>query len=72
MSDHGGLRYLFDQPNMNFRQDGWLDTLSEFDFDIRYIKGKEKKVVDALRRRVQVNHIAAMISYGTNFHEKIL
>jgi hypothetical protein len=26
--------------------------LSEFDFEVRHIKGKENKVVDALRRRV--------------------
>ena len=52
MSDHNGLRYLFDQPNINVRQARWLTTLSEFDFEIRYIKGKENKVVDVLGRRV--------------------
>jgi len=35
-----------------------LATLHEFDFEIRYIKGKENRVVDALSRRVWVNHIA--------------
>ena len=64
MSDHSGLRYLFDQPNLNARKTRWLDTLSEFDFEIRYIKGKENGVVDALSRRVQVNHKATMISYA--------
>ena len=37
MSDHSGLRYLFDQPNLNGRQARWLATISEFDFEIRYI-----------------------------------
>jgi len=50
----------------------WLDMLSEFDFEIRYIKGKENMVVDALNISVQVNHIAIMSSYGTYFEEKIL
>jgi len=45
-----GLRYLFDQPNLNARQARWLATISEFDFEIRYIKGKENKVADALSR----------------------
>jgi hypothetical protein len=31
---------------------GWLAFLSEFDFEVRHIKGKENKVVDALSRRV--------------------
>ena len=29
----------------------WLAFLSEFDFEVRHIKGKENKVVDALSRR---------------------
>lgn len=66
MSDHNGLRYLFDQLNLNVRQARWLATLSEFDFDIKYIKGKENKVADVHSRRVQVNHISAVNSYGTN------
>ena len=35
MSDHSGLRYLFDQSNLNFGQARWLATLSEFDFRIK-------------------------------------
>ena len=46
--------------------------LSEFDFKIRYIKGKENRVANALSRRVQVNHIATMSSYGTDLHDHIL
>lgn len=51
MSDHSGLRYLFDQTNLYKRQARWLDILCEFDFETRYIKGKENRVVDALSRR---------------------
>jgi len=65
MSDHSGLRYLFDQPNLISRQARWLATLSEFDFEIRYIKGKENWVADALSRKLQVNHIEAVRSYWT-------
>jgi len=42
-----------------------MATISEFDFDIIYIEGKENKVVDALSMWVHVNHVAAMSSYGT-------
>ena len=52
MSDHSGLRYLFDQPNLNAMQAIWLATLSDFDCEIRYIKGKENKVADSLSRKV--------------------
>jgi len=44
----------------------------EFNFEIKYIKGKENKVTDSLSRRIQVNHIATMSSYGKNLQDKIL
>jgi len=49
-----------------------LATISEFDYDIRYIKGKENMVVNALSRWVQINHLADMSSYGTDLHDRIL
>lgn len=52
MSDHIGLRYLFYQSNLNNRQARWLETISEFDFRIRYIKGKENMVENALSKQV--------------------
>ena len=72
MTDHIGLRYLFDQLNLNTKQTRWLATINEFDFEIRYIKGKENRVEDALSRWVQVNHLAAMSSYGTDLQDMIL
>ena len=60
------MRYLADQPNLNSKKTIWLGTLSEFDFEMRYINKKENKVVDALYRRVQVNHIPIVRYYGTD------
>jgi hypothetical protein len=42
MIDHCGLRYLFDQPNINSRQARWMALLSEFDFEINTLK--ERKI----------------------------
>jgi len=72
MSNHIGLRYLFDQLNLNVRKARWLATLSEFNFDIRNIKGKENLVVNALSQKVQLNHIATMSSYGIELQDRIL
>jgi hypothetical protein len=41
---------------LNSRQTRWLDFLSEYDLDIKHIKGKENKVADALSRRVHLMH----------------
>lgn len=40
MEDHG------DQPKLNARQTRWLVILNEFEFEIKYIKGNENKVVE--------------------------
>jgi hypothetical protein len=52
LTDNSGVKYLFIQLDFNARQARWLAFLREFDFEVRHIKGKENKVVDALRRRV--------------------
>jgi hypothetical protein len=55
-TDHNDLKYLFDQPTLNARQSRWLEFLCEYEFDIKHIKGKENKVVDALSKRVHKIH----------------
>ena len=59
-TDHCGLKYLFDQPTLNSRKARWLEFLCESDFEIKHIKGKENKVVDALSRKVQEMHVASL------------
>jgi hypothetical protein len=38
--DHSCLKYIFEQPTLNVRQTRWMEFLSEYDFDIKHIKGK--------------------------------
>ncbi|XP_059068640.1 uncharacterized protein LOC131859116 [Cryptomeria japonica] len=68
-SDHQGLKYIFTQPNLNARQRRWLELISDYDFEISYIKGKENQVADALSRRRQINAITAV---HTNFRNRVL
>ena len=49
-TDNMSLKYLFDQADLNARQARWLAFLSEYHFELKHIKGKENKVVDALSR----------------------
>ena len=66
MSDNISLKYLFDQQNLKARQARWLSFLSEYDFEIKQINGKENKVVDALSRNAIPLCSAAFNSYKTN------
>ena len=70
MIDNKGLKYLLDQPNLNVRQARWLSFLSEYDFEIQHIKGKENKVVDALSRNTRLNFATAINTYVSDLDEQ--
>jgi hypothetical protein len=70
--DYNGLKYLFDQPTLNARQSRWLEFLSEYDFDIKHIKGKENKVVDALSRRGHDLHATTNSMYQSYLKDILL
>jgi hypothetical protein len=71
MTDHYGLRYLFDQPKLNARQARWMALLSEFDFKIKHIKGKENKVAVAISRSMKTIHLATVSTWETNVKERV-
>jgi hypothetical protein len=71
-TDHSGLKYLFGQPTLNARQSRWLEFLSEYDFEIKHIKGKENKVVDALNRRVHEMHATTISMCKSDLKDIIL
>ena len=43
-----------------------MDLTNEFDFEIKHIKGKENRVVDALSRSMQVTHLEDITTYESN------
>lgn len=49
-TDHKALEHFMRQRNLSPRQHRWIDTLSEFDFDIQYIPGETNGLADALSR----------------------
>jgi hypothetical protein len=71
MTYHCGLRHLFDQPKLNSRQARWMALLSEFDFKIKHIKGKENRVGNALSRSVKMIHLEAVSTCETNVRERV-
>jgi hypothetical protein len=71
-TNHCGPKYLFGKPSLNVRKIRWLDFLGEYDFDIKHIRGKENKMVDALSRRIHEMHATTISMYQTNLHDRIL
>jgi hypothetical protein len=71
MTDHFGLRHMFDQPKLNARKSRWMSLLSEFDFKIKQIKGKENKVVDSLSRSIKMIHLAVISTCEIDVMERV-
>ena len=71
MTNNKGLKYFLDQPNIIARKARWLAFLSEYDFEIQHIKGKENKVADALSKNVRLNFMAAINTYKTDLEDQL-
>jgi hypothetical protein len=52
------------------RQVRWMALLSEFDFEIKHIKGKENRVADPLSRSMKVVHLAAVSTGELDIKER--
>jgi len=53
-TDHQILKHLFTQRDLNARQRKCSEFMSEYDFCISYIKGKENVIAYALSRRPSI------------------
>jgi hypothetical protein len=51
LTDNNGVNHFLSQHDLNARQERCLAFLSEFDFEVWHIKGKENLVEDALIQR---------------------
>jgi hypothetical protein len=71
MTVHSRLRHLFDQQTLNTRKARWMALLSEFDFEIKHIRGKDNKVVNSLRGSKKMIHLVAVSTYKMDVRERV-
>lgn len=50
-TDHKSLTHFQTQPMLSMRQRRWVETLSQFDYTVEYVRGQENLAADALSRR---------------------
>jgi hypothetical protein len=51
------MKYLFTQPDLNMRQQRWLELIKDYELQVHYHLGKANVVVDALTRKHRCNHL---------------
>lgn len=56
-TDHQSLKYLFTQPDLNLRQQRWLETITDNDCGISYTPCKANVMADALSRKSYCNNL---------------
>ena len=66
------LKYLFKQPDLNFRKAKWLYFISKDHFKLKNIKGKENTIVDSLSRRAHMLYEVTLIQTDSYLHKRII
>jgi hypothetical protein len=56
-TDHKSLKYLFTQPDLNMRQQRWLELIKDYELEVHYHPGKANVVADALSRKHRCNYL---------------
>ncbi|GJZ16461.1 putative reverse transcriptase domain-containing protein [Tanacetum coccineum] len=73
-NDHKSM-YILDQKELSIRQRRWLESLSNYDCEIRYHLGKANVVADALSRKERIKPLrvrALAMTIGLNIPVQIL
>ena len=61
-SDHEPLKYLKGQAKLNRRHAKWVEFIKTFPYIVKYTKGKDNVVADALSRKsVLLNHLEVKV-----------
>jgi hypothetical protein len=62
--DHKSLKYIFTQPDLNMRQQRWLELIKDYELEVHYQPGKANVVADMLSHKAQCNYVLAICLTG--------
>jgi hypothetical protein len=56
-TDYKSLKHLFTQPDLNMRQQRWLELINNYELEVHYHPGKANVVTNILSRKNRCNHL---------------
>src|SRR3954466_7932529 len=60
---------MFTQPDLNLRQQRWLETIADFNMDIHYTPGKANVMADALSRKAYCSELEVQLEQPPLYEE---
>jgi hypothetical protein len=70
--DHKSLKDIFTQPNMNMRQQRWLELIKDYELEVDYYLDKANVVADALGRKAHCNYLPVVPLTGEQCSIRVL
>jgi hypothetical protein len=70
--DHKSLKYIFTQPDLNMRQQRWLELIMDYELEIHYHPGKANVLADALSRKAHYNYLPVVRLIGEESSTEVL
>jgi hypothetical protein len=71
-TDHKSLKYIFTQPDLNMRQQRWLELIKDYELEVHYHPGKANVVADALSHRAHCNYLPVVCLTGEESRTQVL
>jgi hypothetical protein len=70
--DHKSLKYIFTQPDLNMRQQRWLELIKDYELEVHYHPGKANVIADALSCKAHYNYLPAIRLTGEECSTRVL
>jgi hypothetical protein len=69
---HKSLKYIFTQPDLNMRQQRWLELINDYEQEVHYHPRKGNVIADALSHMAHCNYLPAVRLTGEESSTRVL
>jgi hypothetical protein len=66
------LKYIFTQPDLNMRQQRWLELMKDYELEVHYHSVKANVIADALSHKAHCNYLPAIRLTGEESSTRVL